>query len=107
MTAYRMQELMAQLKGRPVEYLEFMSVPDMSCGIYRLEPGASDPQQPHRQDEIYYVLTGTGSFHDENGRRQVSKGDVLYVPANAEHRFEDIRETLTLLVIFAPGETKD
>ncbi len=107
MTAYRVEELTAQLKGRPAEYLEFMSVPDMSCGIYRLEPGASDPQHPHRQNEIYYVLTGAGSFHDKDGRREVSQGDVLYVSANAEHRFEDITETLTLLVVFAPGERPD
>ncbi|MDA0787852.1 MAG: dimethylsulfonioproprionate lyase family protein [Proteobacteria bacterium] len=104
MTAYQIEALSRRLTGRPVEYLEFMNVPDMSCGVYRLVPGASDPQQPHSQDEIYYVINGAGSFRDDDGVRQISPGDILYVPANATHRFEDIMQTLTLLVVFAPGK---
>lgn len=41
-------------------YLEFLRVPAMSAGLYELETGASDPQTPHAEDEIYYVIAGRG-----------------------------------------------
>jgi len=39
-------------------YLEFLRVPAMSAGIYTLAAGATDPQSPHKEDELYYVIRG-------------------------------------------------
>ena len=33
-------------------YREFLRVPSMSAGLYVLPAGATDPQQPHHQDEM-------------------------------------------------------
>lgn len=44
--------------GKP--YHEFLRVPDLSAGIYALEAGAADPQSPHTEDELYYVISGRG-----------------------------------------------
>src|ERR1051325_1349194 len=42
--------------GRP--YLPFLNVSSMRLGVYALDAGAEDKQQPHQEDEIYYVLQG-------------------------------------------------
>ena len=42
-------------------YHEFLRVPDLSAGLYVLEAGASDPQSPHTEDELYYVISGAPS----------------------------------------------
>ena len=46
--------------GEP--YLEFLRVPDLSLGLYVLEAGEIDRQQPHTEDEAYVVLAGRSRF---------------------------------------------
>ena len=64
-----------------------------------------DLQQPHQQDEIYYVVRGRARFKAGDEEREVAPGSVIFVAAEVEHRFHDIREELTVLVFFAPPET--
>lgn len=85
-------------------YVEFLRVPALSMGVYRLGSGAVDKQQPHTEDEVYYVLGGRAKFRCGGEVRPVSAGDVLFVERNVEHRFCEIDEDLTLLVFFAPAE---
>jgi mannose-6-phosphate isomerase-like protein (cupin superfamily) len=85
-------------------YLEFLRVPDLSAGIYRLPRGATDPQQPHAEDEVYYVLAGRARIRVGDEDEPVAPGTAVYVPRGVEHRFHDIEEDLTLLVFFAPAE---
>ena len=85
-------------------YREFLRVEGMSAGLYVLDVGAADPQSPHGQDEIYYVVSGRARFTSGGDERAVEAGDVLFVPAHEEHRFHSIEERLSLLVVFAPAE---
>jgi mannose-6-phosphate isomerase-like protein (cupin superfamily) len=86
-------------------YLEFLRVPTLSSGLYVLPAGDVDPQQPHKEDEVYYVVRGRGSFRAGAEDRPVQAGAILFVPAGVEHRFHSITEELTLLVFFAPAES--
>jgi quercetin dioxygenase-like cupin family protein len=90
--------------GAGERYREFLRVETMSAGLYVLEAGATDPQSPHAQDEIYYVVSGLARFTSGGDDRAVAAGDVLFVPAQEEHRFHSIEERLSLLVVFAPAE---
>jgi quercetin dioxygenase-like cupin family protein len=86
-------------------YREFLRVPAMSAGLYVLPAGASDPQRPHHEDEMYYVLRGRARFRAGDEDREISAGSVLFVATEVEHRFYDIAEELAVLVFFAPAET--
>jgi len=88
--------------GRP--YLEFLRVDAMSLGLYTLPAGGADLQGPHTEDEAYYVVRGRADFRLAGKVRSVEAGDVLFVPAGMEHRFENIADEITLLVTFAPAE---
>jgi quercetin dioxygenase-like cupin family protein len=88
--------------GRP--YLEFLRVPDLSLGLYVLEAGAVDGQQPHSEDEAYVVLAGHSRFTAGAETRDVGPGDTIFVAARVPHRFHDIAETLRLAVVFGPAE---
>jgi mannose-6-phosphate isomerase-like protein (cupin superfamily) len=70
-----------------------------------LPAGATDPQRPHHEDEMYYVLRGRARFRAADEDRKVSSGSVLFVAAEVEHRFYDIAEELAVLVFFAPAES--
>ena len=86
-------------------YQEFLRVPAMSAGLYVLRAGATDNQSPHKEDEIYYVIRGNSKMRLGREERLISRGDVIFVEKNLEHRFLDIAEELVLLVIFAPAES--
>lgn len=86
-------------------YREFLRVPAMSAGLYVLAAGGTDPQKPHHEDELYYVVRGRARFRAGEEDREVSSGSVIFVAAEVEHRFHDISEELMVLVLFAPAET--
>jgi len=86
-------------------YREFLRMPAMSAGLYVLPAGGVDPQRPHHEDEMYYVVRGRAHFKAGDEDREVRPGSVIYVAAEVEHRFYDIREEMAVLVFFAPAET--
>jgi len=106
MDAWDLDHVDAERAGVGELYREFLRVPSMSAGLYVLEAGAADPQSPHAQDEVYYVVSGRARFTSGGDERAVEAGDVLFVPAQEEHRFHSIEERLSLLVVFAPAETE-
>ena len=85
-------------------YLEFLRVHSMSAGIYVLPAGGVDVQSPHKQDELYYVVSGKARMRAGAKDRALSPGALIFVAANVEHRFYAIEEELRLLVFFAPPE---
>jgi quercetin dioxygenase-like cupin family protein len=86
-------------------YLEFLRVPAMSAGLYVLPAGGTDLQRPHREAEIYYVISGRARFQADKEDQEIAAGSALFVAAGAVHRFYDITEDLTVLVVFAPAES--
>lgn len=63
-------------------------------------PVEVDLQTPHQQDELYVIASGYGYLNREGHRIAVTKGDVLFVPAGMEHRFEKFSEDFATWVIF-------
>ena len=86
------------------DYLEFLRVPSLSVGLYTLPAGSIDTQQPHTEDEIYYVISGSAAFRAGVEECSVQAGSILYVKAHVEHRFHSISEDLRVLVMFAHAE---
>ena len=83
---------------------EFLRVPAMSMGVYKLPAGGVDTQSPHTEDEAYYVVSGRAMVEVDGETQPATPGAVIFVPAHIDHRFKDITEDLTLLVFFAPAE---
>ncbi|HEX8186188.1 MAG TPA: cupin domain-containing protein [Blastocatellia bacterium] len=104
MKAFEISELIEERERRNRLYLEFLRVASLSAGVYELPAGASDPQQPHGEDEIYYVIGGRGFIKVGDESREVKPGSIIFVAAAVEHRFHTITEDLTALVFFAPPE---
>ncbi len=94
----------AQAAGK--DSLEFLRVPALSLSTYRLPAGGPDPQQPHTEDEVYFVVCGRARFKAGEQDCAVQPGTVLFVEAGVEHRFHSITEDLELLVVFAPAKTR-
>ncbi len=104
MDAFELATLEAERAAGTRPYLEFLRVPALSGGLYTLEPGATDGQSPHSEDEVYLVMTGRARITVADEVREVGPGSVVYVAAHVPHRFHDIVERLAVIVVFAPAE---
>jgi mannose-6-phosphate isomerase-like protein (cupin superfamily) len=63
-------------------------------------PQGSDHQTPHERDEIYMIARGSALFTLEGEERQVAAGDMIFVPALAEHRFSEMADGFAAWVVF-------
>jgi mannose-6-phosphate isomerase-like protein (cupin superfamily) len=91
----------AQLPEQSASQLRFATLlrhGAMSVELYA--PQGRDAQTPHRQDELYVVISGNGAFLNGGARHPFGPGDVLFVPAGVEHRFEDFSDDFQTWVIF-------
>ena len=104
MEAYELVHLLDQQNQSGQDYFEFLRVPSLRAGLYMLAAGAVDMQEPHTEDEIYYVISGRGFIQVDQESRPVEAGSLVFVKARVEHRFHTITENLRVLVIFAPAE---
>ncbi len=91
---------------------EFPFVKLMQHGSMSIEyfaPKNIDTQQPHLQDEIYVIASGKSIFFCGGNYMDCITGDVFFVPAGTEHRFEHFSDDFATWVIFygeKGGETK-
>jgi mannose-6-phosphate isomerase-like protein (cupin superfamily) len=104
MQAFELTDLIFQREAGDKPYLEFLKVPDLSMGLYVLPVGGVDPQSPHTEDEVYYVVGGKAQIKVADENRAVQAGSIVYVAKNVEHSFHSIEEELTVIVFFAPAE---
>ena len=101
---FHIDDLSRQRAEKSKLYFEFLRVPAMSAGIYVLPKGGADPQKPHREDELYYVVRGNARMQIGSEQAEVRTGSVIFVEAELEHRFYNIQEELEVLVFFTPAE---
>ena len=98
-------ELMGRLPG-PVtpnwptgeRFVKAMAHGTMSVELYA--PEGVDPQQPHAQDELYFIQTGTGEFVLQGERCRFEPGSAFFVPAGAAHHFENFSADFSTWVVF-------
>lgn len=92
-------EVSRAASGRP--YLSFLDTASLSMGLYQLQAGGTDTQEPHALDEVYHVIEGRARFTAGARETHVEPGSILFVRAHVAHRFHDIEEDLSVLVFFS------
>ena len=83
-------------------YIEPFKHGSMRIGFYK--PQGTDPQEPHTQDELYIIASGNGYFVTSTTRQKCETGEVLFIAAHQEHRFEDFSEDFAAWVVFYGAE---
>jgi mannose-6-phosphate isomerase-like protein (cupin superfamily) len=71
-----------------------------SMSLILFAPQGNDYQDSHEQDELYVILSGTGTLVLDESRIPFACGDVLFVPAKAHHHFESFSQDLVTWAIF-------
>jgi len=83
-------------------YIDFFASEKLSVGLSMWPRDTTDRQQPHTEDEVYYVVSGRGAIRVGDEDRPVKPGSLVFVAAGVEHRFHSIEEDLRVLVFWAP-----
>ena len=63
-------------------------------------PKGADLQQPHAQDELYFIHSGSGQIIINGQRFEAASGDAFFVAAGVEHRFENFSDDFVTWVVF-------
>jgi len=99
------EELFARLPGPASEkwpagerFVRGMAHGTMSVEFYA--PRGCDPQAPHEQDELYFIMQGGGEFVLAEQRYTCGPGDAFFVRAGLPHRFENFSDDFGTWVVF-------
>lgn len=98
-------QALARLPGAPTStypagapFVRMMAGGSMTVEVYA--PQGTDLQQPHAQDELYFIHTGTGQLLINGQRFDAQVGDAFFVAAGVEHRFENFSQDFVSWVVF-------
>lgn len=92
------ENALAELASAEEPFKELFTHGSLAVEIYK--PVGVDKQTPHTRDEVYVVISGSGFFVNGDSRAAFEAGEVLFVPAGIEHRFEDFTEDFGTWVFF-------
>lgn len=87
-----------QLKSSKELFLELFNHGTLNVEIYK--PFKEDFQKPHERDEVYVIISGSGSFINGGITTQFNPGDFLFVPAGVEHKFFNFTDDFSTWVFF-------
>ena len=96
---------MGKIKKSSSYFYTFINRESLAAGVLYLEPGQDDTQEPHENDEIYYVISGDGFLNINNKDYEVSKDKVFFVGKDVPHHFHGNKETLKVLYFFGGPDT--
>ena len=96
---------LARLGPAGHDFAEFFRSPSgsLSMTVVRWPAGSVDDQQPHSEDEVYYLVAGRAVLLIAGEPHPVEPGSVAFVAAGVEHRFTEISEDLEVLVFWSPA----
>ncbi len=99
---------LSSLQNEATPFKKLFEHGSLEVEIYK--PVGVDLQQPHSRDEVYVIASGSGFFINGETRQPFEQGEVLFVAAGVEHRFEDFSDDFSTWVFFygpEGGEASD
>jgi mannose-6-phosphate isomerase-like protein (cupin superfamily) len=92
------RDALQRLADTKTDFARLVEKGTFDVSLYK--PEKVDPQTPHARDELYVIASGSGKFFCAGETEAVATGDVLFVAAGVEHRFEDFTDDFSAWVIF-------
>jgi mannose-6-phosphate isomerase-like protein (cupin superfamily) len=106
MDIWNVREMLARQDTGEHTYTDFFRSDELSLGLSIWPAGSVDTQQPHAEDEVYYVVAGRGQIQVGSDDEPVGPGSIIFVAAGVDHHFHDIEEALHVIVFWAPPHSR-
>lgn len=95
----------AEFQADKMAKVDLVGSPHMMSGLNCFEPGQVHKVHAHGgADKLYYVVEGSGEFEVGGEKRQMSGGELLYVPADVPHGVANTSDgRLVVLIVISPN----
>ncbi len=91
-------QVMMQFSEDQILLEEQLTFADLEVELYR--PKGKDLQTTHSRDEVYVIVSGSGTFLCNEVKMPIKTGDLLFAKAGDIHRFENFSEDFCTWVLF-------
>jgi len=89
-----------KIKKSSSYFYTFINRDSLAVGVLVLQPGEEDTQEPHDNDEVYYVISGDGFLKIKDKNYKVLKDKLFFVAKGVEHYFHGNKKELKVLYFF-------
>ncbi len=100
-TEFDVKKYIDEIKNSDGYFQTFLNRQNIAAGVLVLAPGEEDTQEPHDDDEVYYVIRGDGYIRIQNKDYEISEGKIYYVQKQVPHRFFGNKKELAVLYFFS------
>ena len=94
-----------KIKKSSSYFYTFINKDSLAAGILVLQAGEEDTQEPHDNDEVYYVISGDGFLKIKNKNHKISKNKLFFVAKDVEHFFHGNTIELKVLYFFGGSDS--
>jgi quercetin dioxygenase-like cupin family protein len=77
--------------------------PTFAMRMFEIEPGGHTPLHRHPHEHEVFVLSGHGVVVHEGETSPIGAEDVIFMPGNAEHRFENTSDVPLRFLCLVPA----
>lgn len=98
-------KMLAKFQADKMAKVDLVGSAHLMSGLNCFEPGQAQKVHAHGgADKLYYVVEGSGEFEVGEEIRQVSEGELLYVPADIPHGvLNNSDDRLVVLIVISPN----
>ena len=97
---FNVNQYIEKINNQETYFHTFINRKSLAVGLLVLQPGQKDTQEPHENDEVYFIIKGDGFLKINKKDYSVSKDKMYFVAKNTEHFFHDNKTELVVLYFF-------
>ena len=94
-----------KIKQSSSYFYTFINRDSLAAGILVLQAGEEDTQEPHDNDEVYYIISGDGFLKIKDKDYEVSKNKLFFVAKGVNHFFHGNKTELKVLYFFGGSDS--
>ena len=102
---FNLKDNLDKIKKDNSYFHTFINKDSLAAGILFLKPGEEDTQEPHENDEVYFVISGNGYLKIKNKNYKVSKDKLFFVAKGVPHFFHSNTNNLKVLYFFGGSDS--
>ncbi|MBN1539648.1 MAG: cupin domain-containing protein [Candidatus Thermoplasmatota archaeon] len=97
---------MDNVEGTCIQWLvsKFDGSPNFAMRRFTLVPGGRIGLHQHPWEHEIYILKGSGVAYNDEEKVQVKAGDVVYIPGNEPHGYDNTGGDELMFICMIPNE---
>ena len=103
MTHVSITDMVDDLEPAELQHREVLTAGPLTIEVGKYPADSAVPKNSHNEEELYYVLSGSGKLRVGDATHEIEAGDLVYVEPDLEHDFFHITEEITVLIILGPA----